>query len=587
MWSIHNKDRIRRAAHVALSILMIVALTGCSIVTQMKSHASMLRSDSPVACVASAHRFASQSGVEALRQGGNAVDAALAAAFTLAVVEPHASGLGGGGFLLYFDPATQQTHFIEYRETASKEFRPEMAMKDGALNGSTMSKGGMSVGAPGMVRGLLQAHARFGRLPLDALLDNAARHAEQGYPVSSQLAAQMNNQADLLLEYEAGAKVYLEDGLFPREQDSLQQNPALAATIRNVIAHGEAAIYDEAPAAAIAEAVRSSGGILTSRDIQEFQPRWREPLVGSYRGYTILTAAPPSSGGIQVLQILSILEKFDVGKMTPQSPEYMALLLSAIAAAQKSAEANVADPAFHDVPISELLSKEWAAGQAGKIDFLTQGHRPSPAFEMADASHFDHGNTTHLSVIDREGGSVALTQTINGFFGSGVYVEPLGILMNNELYDYDFQEGAVNIPEAGKIPRSNMSPTLIFKDGQLVASIGTPGGRRIGSALAQILINKIDFDLSLQEAINAPRLFVEANIGRVSYESRIPRETVEAAVKLLDENEFQTIREMSEFNVFFGGAQGIWLEPTPEGLTMTGAADPRRDGHVEYLSAKE
>lgn len=543
-----------------------------------------LRADSPAACVASAHPLASKAGVEALRQGGNAVDAAVATAFTLAVVEPHASGPGGGGFLLYFDPATRQTHFIDYREKASTQLRPEHAMKEGSLNSQTMSRGGMAVGAPGMVRGLLQAHARFGRLPLEMLLEPAARHAEQGFPISAQLAVQMSNQADLLLEYKAGAEAFLEDGMFPREQGTPLQLPVLGATIRDIIARGEKAIYDEQPAQQISEAVRAAGGVLTARDILDFQPRWREPLVGSYRGYTIVTAAPPSSGGIQILQLLAILESFPVGKFDPHSPEYLALLLTAIAAAQTAAEAHVADPAFHSVPIADLLSRDWAANIASTITFLPAAGRPDPEREDGKTAKPSPGNTTHLSVLDREGGAVALTQTINDFFGSGVFVEPLGILLNDQLYDFTFQEGAVNIPEAGKIPRSSMSPTLIFRDGRLVASLGTPGGRRIGAALAQIIINKIDFGFSLQEAVNAPRIFVETNNGRVSYESRLPRANVEAAVKLLDEKAFRSVREMSEYNVYFGGAQGCWLEETPEGLLMTGAADPRRDGFVEYLS---
>lgn len=574
-----------------------------------------LAEDSPRAAVAAAHPVATQAGIEILAAGGNAIDAAIATAFALNVVEPHAGGMGGGGFIVYYDAQTGREYFLDYRETAPSALQEEHFSIDGSPSSATMRSGGMAVGAPGMARGLLEVHERHGLMPRELLLAPAIRAAEEGTEVSPQLALMSANRSDDLMEDEHAAEIFLSGGLFPLDEGDVIYQPALAETLRRVAAEGAAAINEGEGAEAIAARVQEAGGVLTAEDIAAFEPRWRDPLRVRYRDYDIVTVGPPSAGGMQLAYALLVLEEFDFTGMDPDDPFVLAALAAAGETASALAREHIADPDYMHLSVEDLLSgdriaetrariavpavgepvvaelvaeepvveeeiaeEEVAEEQEPERRFVPRPWRPEDATEPVSLIY--DGNTTHLSVIDAHGNAVALTQTINSFFGAGIMAGELGLMLNNEMFDFDFTEGSVNFPAPGKIPRSSMTPVLVFRDGQLVGTLGSPGGTRIPQSMARILTGKIDFELSLQEAVDLPRIFVDPRLRRISYESRLDAETVTTALGLVDfaEGEYST-RSMGDFDHYFGGAHACWLDRTPAGTHyLTGAADPRRDG---------
>lgn len=533
--------------------------------------------------VAAAHPLAAEAGVEILEAGGNAMDAAVATAFALGVVEPYASGIGGGGFLVYFDAKSETTTIYDYREVAPMGLTQEHLLPNGKPDAAAFRSGGLAVAVPGMVRGLLTALEDKGTMTVEPLLQPAIRHAENGFEMSEALTTTIEERYDQILFDPVASKTFLDlDDEVPPPGTLLKQ-PLLAATLRDIATRGEDAVYTAEPAAKIADAVVAAGGAMTADDIVNYKPRVREPISGGYRGHEISTIGPPSSGGIQIIQALGLLQPHDVAALGNYSPEYVALMAMALYETETSANDNIADPAFHDVPVEHLLSEKWLHEKGAVMEEILK-----PAvLDTTTGAIFEPyrrepiGNTTHLSVVDKHGNIVALTQTINYFFGAGVMVPELGILMNNEMADFTYVATSQNFPKPGMIPRSSMGPMIISKDGAPVASLGSPGGTRIPGALVQIIVQKLDFGKSLQEAIDAPRIYVDSRRRTVHYESRIPKETIDAAAALLAPTGDWKFQEKEAFDRYFGGAQGIWLEESAPGVyTPVGAADPRRDGAV-------
>ncbi len=542
----------------------------------------------PPGVVAAAHPLAAETGVEILEAGGNAIDAAVATAFALNVVEPFASGIGGGGFLLYYDAVTGKVSVRDFREKAPADLSPHHYRVKGVSESSTMHSGGMAVAVPGMARGLLAMHAEHGRLSRERVLGPAIKHAESGFEVSPTLAGILASKADLLKKDKTASSIFLVDGGAPYKPGDILVQRDLSATLRAIAIQGESAVYGPDMAHHIADAVRVRGGILKASDITGYSFVDREPVPGSYRGYDLVTIGPPSSGGLTLLMTLSVLDRFDVQKMSPEDPVYLALFAEAFAAAQTACDRVVADPSFAGTgtQTSKLLSDAWidrtVADIRSRLGNALAGAPVAGRAEIAkvssDLSRFP-GNTTHFSVIDADGNMVALTQTINYWFGSGVVVPGTGIVLNNEMYDFSFEEGSVNLPEPGKRPRSSISPLIILQDGKPVAAIGTPGGRRIPSALAQIVVRCIDFDQDLQSAIDAPRVHINGSDHVFSHESRIPTETIRKVAGILGEE--WSFRERNAMDAYFGGAQGIWLgRDSDKPVSVYGGADPRRDGAV-------
>ncbi|MCC5876897.1 MAG: gamma-glutamyltransferase [Candidatus Sumerlaeia bacterium] len=524
--------------------------------------------------VAAAHPIAVDAGMSILDQGGNAIDAALAVAFTLNVVEPAASGIGGGGFLMYRSAEDGSVEYYDYRETAPAALLRDTFSPEGSPTSGMLARGGLGVGVPGTVKGLLRAHEEHGALPLDIILAPAIKAAREGFVVSELLAGMITDNLDKLADDEAASEAYLEDGIFPLTEGSVLVQEDLAKTLEAIAERGADAIYNEEMAEKIASAVRERGGVMEAADILAFDVTKREPLEGAYRDYQIYTAPPPSSGGIQVLQALGVLEQIDLSTIDPESAHHAAVLITLLNQTALDAFEHVADPGYHPVPIDEMLSEEWRDKMLALLPEMAEVE--SAKAEEVPVTPGDPGNTTHLSVIDKDGNVVSLTQTINSFFGSGVMVPGTGILLNNEMFDFTAVDGAANFPEPGKKPRSSMTPTiLVGSDGQL-ASIGTPGGLRIPGALLQLLVRRVDHGQNLSEAINAPRLHVDQRRKRVSFEGPVTNELMREALSLLDDPEGWSIQRRSEWDAFFGGAHAVWLE----GGIMEISADPRRDGAV-------
>jgi gamma-glutamyltranspeptidase/glutathione hydrolase len=517
--------------------------------------------------VATAHPLASLIGEEILKKGGNAVDAAVAAAFGLGVAEPNASGLGGGGFILIYRAKTKEVVAIDYREVAPLKATPDMykMTPDGKVADDEITVGHKAVAVPGTLAGLTMALQKYGTMSLKDVMAPAIRIAEDGYLVSMTLNGMMKDNFEKLSKYPAAAKVYLKDGL-PYEPGDRLRLIDLAKTYRLIAAKGPDVFYKGEIAEAIEKEMKSSGnGLITKEDLAGYQPVMRTPVRGSYRGYEIVSMAPPSSGGTHIIQLLNILEEYDMAKLGFNSAASLHVMAEAMKRVFADRSRYMGDTDFVQVPVKGLISKKYAEELRKGISLESAG-KGIPA---GNPVPYESGGTSHLSVIDKEGNLVALTQTINYFFGSGVLVPGTGILLNNEMDDFVPKPGTMNSIAPKKKPLSSMSPTIVLKDGKPFLALGSPGATRIITALAQILMNVIDHKMSLQEAIDAPR--IHCLTGDIFLESRIPKEVQQT---LTDRGHKLSVR--GAMDLYFGGAQGVMIDPKTG--TLYGAGDPRRDG---------
>ncbi len=510
--------------------------------------------------VASAHPLASQVGIEILKKGGNAVDAAVATAFTLGVVEPHASGIGGGGFMSIYLAKSRKVEVIDYRETAPRKAIPRLYESPGVSEG--MATGIKSVAVPGTLAGLTLALKKFGTMNLAEVLLPAAQIAEEGFKVSPVLSSLMKIHASRLSTDPATARIFLKNGQ-PFEAGEKIYLKDLARTYRRIAEKGAELFYGGSLADALTQEmeVRADGWI-TKEDLAGYRPMERSPIKGSYRGYEIL-AAPPTSGAAQVVELLNILEGFDMGRLG-----HTATGFQLIAEAQKRVTADRAkymgDPDFSSVPLHGLLSKQYAA-------VLREGIRPGGLAQKVlpgNPRSYELERTSHVSVVDRERNVVALTQTINSFFGSGVVLPGTGILLNNEMHEFSPTPGAPNSLAPGKRPISSMSPMLILKDGRPYLSFGSAGATRIISAMTQVLLNIVESKMNIQRAINAPRIHWEGDLFAESpIAADVRGELIRMGYRLI-------VRH--RYDLFSGGVQGILIDSQTGALF--GGADPRRDG---------
>lgn len=517
--------------------------------------------------VAAARAEAAKAGVDVLEAGGNAIDAAVATSLALGVVEPFASGLGGGGFLVYREAATGTVYALDFRETAPQGLTNERLTVDGELSTKALQEGPLSVGVPGAARGLMAAHERFGTMDRAVLAKEAARLAREGVPITQLLAATILEKEPLLAKDKAAAAIFLgPDGHRAPTGTPLVQE-ALARTLERFGAEGDAAVNGPDAAATIAKAVQAAGGVMTAEDIVAYEARWREPLAASWRGFDLYTMGPPSAGGAQVLHALSLLE-------TDTSTAFSyPTFASAFAIAQRRADHAIADPEFMAPDALALPPREEIAADRAVLEEKSA----AGAAEVAPAPPVPPGNTTHFCVVDRAGNMVSLTQTINSYFGSGLAVGELGIVLNNELADFDLREGSPNHPAPGKIPRSSMSPTIVVRDGVPVATLGSPAGRRIPSAVVQVMLRHAVFGEPLAQAVDASRIHIEATSREIAFESRLSNDDAASVAKRLGGD--WKLLPKGPVDRFFGGVHAIWLEKNADGtLRPVGAADPRREG---------
>ena len=536
--------------------------------------------------VVSPQADASAAGLAMLEAGGNAVDAAVATAFALGVSDPHHSGIGGGGFIL-IRLADGRAIAIDARETAPAAASVDMYRQPG-LPEHASRLGPLAVATPGLLKGLAWALADFGTKSLAEVLEPAIQIAEEGFAVGPRHAIAAGLWREL-----GGAKHFPETAAIQLPPDAAPIEPGwrlvqadLGRTLRLIATEGPDVFYRGSLARAIAEAVRERGGILTLEDLQSYQAKRREPIRGSYRGYEILSFPPPSSGGIALVEIANILEPFDLGKRGAGSSASLHVIAEAMKLAFADRAAYLGDADFVDVPIAELISKPYADRQRARMHTAwwrrtpwNWGKKESAILVEGPGNPSGGGGTTHLSVTDAEGNAVAITQTINLLFGSGITVPGTGIILNNEMDDFSirpFEPNAFGLVDTrgsnaiapGKRPLSSMTPTIVAKDGKPFMVTGSPGGPRIITATLLSILNVVDYGMDVQEAVSAPRFHHQWIPEQLLVESAVPLDVIEALRKRGHRV------EVSKQN--WSSVQAIVLDP--ESGWHLGGSDPRSDG---------
>jgi gamma-glutamyltranspeptidase/glutathione hydrolase len=457
---------------------------------------------------------AARIGIEILDRGGNAVDAAVAVGFALAVTYPRAGNLGGGGFMVIHLAKDNRDVAIDYRETAPAAATPTMFLDaKGNPDPKKSRDSALAVGVPGTVAGLALAREKYGsgKLSLADLIAPAIRLASQGFPVEDDTADSLPRAKERLARWPSSASLFLNGGEPLQEGDRLLQFD-LADTLQAIADGGPRAFYEGRIAGEIAASVRGAGGIMTADDLKNYRAIERAPVHGSYRGYDIVSMPPPSSGGVALIEMLNILEGYDLAKLG-RGEQSLHDLIEAMKRAYADRAVFMGDPDAMKMPIAGLLSKKYAAALRASI-----GDKATPAADIhagkpADA---EGRNTTHFSVIDRDGNAVSNTYTLNFSYGLGLVVDGTGVLLNNELDDFTSKPGTANayglvgynanLPAPNKRPLSSMTPTIVLKDGKPFLVTGSPGGSRIITAVLQVISNVIDFHMAVDKAVSAPRL---------------------------------------------------------------------------------
>jgi len=526
--------------------------------------------------VASQEKLATRVGVEILKAGGNAIDAAVAVGFALAVTHPQAGNIGGGGFMLVHMASRNETVAIDYRETAPAAMTREVFLDEkGDADPKKSRDTALGIGVPGTVAGLALAHEKYGsgKFTLAQLIAPAIKLAREGFAVDDELADTLPRAQPRLVRWPASAKIFLRpDGVALGRGDRLVQND-LAASLEAIANQGPRAFYEGPLAEKIVASVRENGGIMTRDDLKNYRAIVRPAVRGTYRGYDIASMPPPSSGGVHLIEILNILEGFPLRETGVESAATLHLMIEAMKPAYADRAAFLGDPAFVKVPVAGLTSKRYAAELRKAID--PERARPAQSIRAGNPAPYEGDNTTHYSVIDSDGNAVANTYTLNFFYGLGLVAEGTGMLLNNELDDFAAKAGAANAfglvggeanaPGPGKRPLSSMSPTIVFRDGRVFLVTGTHGGSRIITMVLQIILNVIDHQMNIAEAVAAPRIHHQWLPDQVDAERGLSPDTI----RLLEGRGHRIAVGRT-----FGSANSILA--TPDGLT--GAADPRQRG---------
>ena len=572
--------------HIQRTLLILCSL--CALLASTASAAPLRPTHAPHAIVTSVHELASRAGVEMLQSGGNAVDAAVATGFALAVVHPQAGNLGGGGFLL-LRSANREIHFIDFREKAPAAATENMyldaqgnVLPDSNKGSSVV--GYRSVGVPGSVAGLVYAEKKYGKLSLEKVIAPAIKLAREGFPLAYEDTQDLKKD-EYLSEFSESKRIFQRSGNYYQPGEVFKQ-PELARTLER-IAKNPDDFYHGAMARELAAAIHKGGGLVTAADLAAYEVKEREPIRGSYRGYDIISAPPPSSGGVALIEILNILEGFDLAKLGNRSAGAIHLEAEAFRRAFYDRTDFMGDPDFAKVPVAQLIDKKYAAAWRDSIDpahASVSKDLKRPAFAELErvaqsrvAAIREPENTTHYSVVDADGNAVSVTTTLNDSFGSRVTAEGLGFLLNDEMDDfaakqgvpntYGLIQGPANAIGPGKRPLSAMTPTIVLKDGKLFLVLGSPGGPTIITTVANILIGVVDFSLDIQEAVNAPRFHHQWLPDEIFVEDRLSPDTM---------NVLRSKGHKLKVEHFWGDGECIMIDPkTGERL---GASDGRNNG---------
>ncbi|MDM8533188.1 gamma-glutamyltransferase [Clostridiaceae bacterium HSG29] len=520
------------------------------------------RYESNNAMVSSGRKEATDIGIQIFKKGGNAIDAAVAVGFAMGVAEPATSGLGGGGFMTINLPGNSESIFIDFRENAPKSAYPDMWCLDekGKVIDKANAIGAKSISVPGEVAGLIYVLENYGTMTLEEVMAPTIKLAEEGIVVTAMLENMLGIYGKHLEKCESAKDIYCKDF----KEGDLLRNKKIANTLKTIAFEGRDVFYKGKISKEIIKSVQDMGGLLTKEDLEEYEVEVKEPVVGEYRGYTIISSPPPSSGGTHIIQSLNILENFDIGSLEVNSAEYLHMFSEAFKLSYEDRAKFMADTKFIDVPLKGLRSKKYAKVLSKKID-LNTARKP----ECYDPWNYEHDDTTHYSIGDKEGYLVSVTKTINHFFGSCMVGGNTGILLNDTMADFSTNKYDVNSVDSRKKPLSSMSPTLILKDGKPVAIIGSPGGVRIINVIVQIISKIVDHGMDIQEAIESPRITQNAT-NTMLYENRISSKVIED-LKAMGHDMNQCL----DYDKKMGGVNGIYY--TEDGKII-GAADPRRDG---------
>jgi gamma-glutamyltranspeptidase/glutathione hydrolase len=530
--------------------------------------------------VVSTDEYASTVGARILAAGGNAVDAAIATSFALAVVNPEAGNIGGGGFMVV-RLADGTTASLDYRERAPLAASRDMYLDEAGELTEASTLGHLAVGVPGAVAGLWKAHQRFGRLPWSELVAPAFTLAE-GFEIRERQARQLGMAEETLRSFPSTEAAFLPAGEPPRAGEVFVQEE-LAATLGRIAADGRDGFYRGLTADLIVAEMERGGGIITHEDLAGMEAVWRDPVEVQYRGHTLISMPPTSSGGATLAAMAKILEGFDLGSMGYHSVEHVHLLAEAWKRAYADRNTYLADPDFVEIPLERLISAEYGAERRETIalDRATPALEVGPGLGQAD----DDGETTHLSVVDADGNAVSITTTINSFFGSKVTVTGAGFILNNEMDDfsgrpgfpnqYGLVQGEANAIAPGKRMLSAMTPTIVVDpEGELLLVIGSPGGATIITNVFQQISNVIDFGMGVRQALNAPRLHHQHLPDRIQFEPGFLSADVVSALEAMG-HEMEERFRAGDVYPYIGDVQAIMRRT--DGV-LAGASDHRRGG---------
>ena len=525
------KGRFRYAIAVVLCAVLVSAQTG-------NNKSQDLSVSSSTGIVVSSSDLASDAGASILHQGGNAVDAAVATAFALAVTLPGAGNIGGGGFMIVREVSGRAVA-IDYRETAPRLSKLGMYLDEqGKIIRKLTDEGYLAPGVPGTVRGLELAHKRYGKLPWKNVMQPAIRLAADGFLLSRSLEQDLNRQlGGVMGRYPSSVAAYGKPGGGKWMEGDRIILKDLAKTLDAIAAGGADVFYKGWIADRIAEGMKANGGLITKADLATYKAKVRNPVYGSYRGYEIISMPPSSSGGVGLIEMLNILENFDLAKLGSNSPEAIHLTIEAMRRAYLDRARFLGDPDFGPVPVARLTSKLYAKGLAAGID----PHKASSSLELGKdivtiPAHGESSETTHFSVVDKEGMAVTNTFTLEGGYGSRVVVKGAGFLLNNEMGDFNKKPGETdtawgigtkpNLIAPRKRMLSSMTPTIVTRNGKAVLITGSPGGRTIINTVLSIVLGIVEYEMNGREAVDAPRFHNQWMPDETTFESgSIPEDT--------------------------------------------------------------
>jgi gamma-glutamyltranspeptidase/glutathione hydrolase len=485
------------------------------------------------AMVVSARAEASKIGTEILKSGGNAFDAMIATEMALAVAYPYAGNLGGGGFMIY------RTEFgeigsLDYREKAPMAATKNMYLdKDGNVIANKSSVGALSVGVPGTVAGMFAVHEKFGSLPMELILKPVIELAKEGFVITEQQAIRLAQFRSQFEEVNGQKSIYTE---IINAGDTLK-NLALANTLERISKNGRSELYGGESGKKLVSFLKEKGGIISLKDLEAYEAQWRDPIIFNFKDLKIISMAPPSSGGICLAQILKMIEPFPVSEYGYNSEKYIQLLAEAERRAYADRSFYLGDPDFVNIPVDSLLSDAYLSARMSNFTF--EAATPSSEIKPGVIAGYESPQTTHYSIVDSFGNAVSVTTTVNSEYGSKLYVNDLGFFLNNEMDDFSAKPGEPNVyglvgGEANAIaPQkrmlSSMTPTIVEKGGKLSMVVGTPGGSTIITSVAQTILNVYEFNMNMQEAVDAPRFHHQWLPDAIRYEfERFPRELIES-----------------------------------------------------------